>query len=209
MSQLETKDRILDAAENLFSDKGFSATSLRSITTLAGANLAAVNYHFGSKDALIQAVFRRILTPLNNDRLQRLDALEARVQEPSVDEVLTAFLTPVATLWSESKRGPVLVRLFAKTFAEPSTNIRDLVFSEFEGIAARYIPALARAVPHLSRREVMTRLHFLIGSMTHTVTNWDMLAGAPGADELIEQMVTYGAAGFRAPAALTTSKGTP
>ena len=58
-SQPETRDRILDAAERLFVEHGFEGTSMRMITGAANANLAAVNYHFGSKDALIQAVFRR------------------------------------------------------------------------------------------------------------------------------------------------------
>jgi len=78
MSHTDTKDRILDVAERLFAEHGFANTSLRSITAEAGANLAAVNYHFQSKDALIQAVFARRLGPLNQARLEMLDAAEAR-----------------------------------------------------------------------------------------------------------------------------------
>ena len=91
-----TKDRILDVAERLFGDRGFTDTSLRTITAEAGANLAAVNYYFQSKDALIQAVFARRLGPLNQERMAMLDACEARVGDGplSIEEVLRAFLEP-------------------------------------------------------------------------------------------------------------------
>ena len=71
-----TKDRLLDAAEELFSSRGIDATSLRAITSAAEVNLASVNYHFGSKDGLVKTVFIRRLEPLNNERLELLDALE-------------------------------------------------------------------------------------------------------------------------------------
>jgi len=73
----DTKRRILDAAEELFMEHGFEATSLRLITTAAGVNLAAANYHFGSKEELFQAVFTRRLDPMNNDRMALLAAYEA------------------------------------------------------------------------------------------------------------------------------------
>ena len=71
-----TKDRILDAAESLFMEHGFEATSLRSITAAAGVNLAAVNYHFGSKEELFQAVLTRRLDPMNQERVDLLDRFE-------------------------------------------------------------------------------------------------------------------------------------
>src|SRR5436190_24366511 len=71
-----TKERILDAAESLFMEHGFEATSLRSITAAAAVNLAAVNYHFGSNEELFQAVLTRRLAPMNHDRLTLLTALE-------------------------------------------------------------------------------------------------------------------------------------
>src|SRR5512141_280407 len=77
MAESDTRARILDAAEMLFTEQGFEATTLRQITGVARANLAAVNYHFGSKDALIREVFSRRLTWLNQQRLQELDRLEA------------------------------------------------------------------------------------------------------------------------------------
>ncbi|MFO7982053.1 MAG: TetR family transcriptional regulator, partial [Desulfuromonadales bacterium] len=98
MSQQDTKERILDAAEGLFAREGFHGTSLRAITTRAAVNLAAVNYHFGSKDTLIEAVFERRLTPLNRLRLQRLDEVKKRAErsggKPETRDVLAAFIEP-------------------------------------------------------------------------------------------------------------------
>ena len=91
-----TAERILDAAEELFADLGFDATSTRAITTRAGVNLAAVNYHYGSKDALIEAVFARRLVPLNRERLELLDRVEARAGAggPAVESIVEAFVRP-------------------------------------------------------------------------------------------------------------------
>src|SRR5215470_13225201 len=90
--RLDTKSKILDAAEKLFGIKGFEATSLRDITAEAQVNLAAVNYHFQSKDSLIDAVIARRIEPVNR---RRLEMLEAAGPKPTVEQILTAFLTPV------------------------------------------------------------------------------------------------------------------
>src|SRR5260370_25101598 len=78
--QHETRTRILDAAEELFMLHGFEGTSMRLLTSRAGVNLAAVNYHFGSKDALIEALFRRKLDPMNTARIAELDRLESEAK---------------------------------------------------------------------------------------------------------------------------------
>ena len=89
MAQSETVERILDAAEQLFAEKGFAETSLRLITSKAGVNLAAVNYHFGSKKSLIQAVFTRFLNPFVTSLEQELDRQQqAGITDPSLEELL-------------------------------------------------------------------------------------------------------------------------
>src|SRR5918995_5698455 len=90
--QHETRTRILDAAEELFMQHGFEGTSMRQLTTQAGVNLAAVNYHFGSKDALIEAVFRRRLDPMNAARIAALDELEASGRALAPDALIRAFI---------------------------------------------------------------------------------------------------------------------
>ena len=98
MTQLDTKIRLLDAAESLFSHQGFSNTSLRAITTKAKANLAAANYHFGSKEALLTAVLERRLLPLNQQRSDRIDevlsAAAAAERAPGTEELVRAFVEP-------------------------------------------------------------------------------------------------------------------
>src|SRR5258707_8895507 len=104
IATLPTKDRILDAAEKLFGTNGFEATSLRDITTYAQVNLAAVNYHFQSKDSLIEAVIARRIEPVNRKRLERLDAIG---ENPSVEQILTAYLGPLFELEFEAGFPPV------------------------------------------------------------------------------------------------------
>ena len=87
---IETKNRILDAAERLFADFGYKATSLRDITSEAGVNLASVNYHFGSKEALLAALLERNFAPVNRRRIELLDALEAST-DGATDLSLTTF----------------------------------------------------------------------------------------------------------------------
>ena len=99
--QHETRTRILDAAEELFMQHGFEGTSMRLITAKAGVNLAAVNYHFGSKHALVEAVFRRRLDPMNVARLAELEKLEAEDRASSPEAIIRAFITPGLRLLEE------------------------------------------------------------------------------------------------------------
>src|SRR5215469_6172712 len=109
--KVDTKARILDAAEKLFGQKGFEATSLRDITAEAQVNLAAVNYHFQSKDSLIDAVIARRIEPVNR---RRLEMLGEAGPDPTIEQILTAFLAPVFEMHVES-----VVPLLGRAMAEP------------------------------------------------------------------------------------------
>src|SRR5712692_10160930 len=109
IASIPTKDRILDAAEKLFGTDGFEATSLRDITTNAQVNLAAVNYHFQSKDSLIESVIARRIEPVNRKRLEMLDAAG---ENPSVEEILRAFLSPLLDLELDCVR-PLMGRILS------------------------------------------------------------------------------------------------
>ncbi|MGH8722039.1 MAG: TetR/AcrR family transcriptional regulator, partial [Burkholderiales bacterium] len=112
-----TRTRILDAAEELFMQHGFEGTSMRQLTSRAGVNLAAVNYHFGSKDALIEAVFRRRLDPMNAARLAALDRLE----DLSAENIIRAFIGPSLRLIEDAKGGGRnFIRLLGRTYTEPA-----------------------------------------------------------------------------------------
>src|SRR6185437_320586 len=101
----ETRTRILDAAEELFMQHGFEGTSMRLLTAKAGVNLAAVNYHFGSKHALVEAVFRRRLDPMNAARISALEELERQGHPLTPDAIIRAFVAPSLRLIEDAKGG--------------------------------------------------------------------------------------------------------
>src|SRR5437660_735631 len=129
----DTKDRILDAAESLFLDHGFEATSLRQITAAAGVNLAAVNYHFGSKEELFQAVLTRRLDPMNQERIERLEKLEreASGKPLSCEKILFAMLIPALRLARDERRGGKnFLRLVGRAYADPAPFIRNFLSAQ-------------------------------------------------------------------------------
>ena len=200
-----TKDRILDAAESLFAAKGFAATSLRLITTDAQVNLAAVHYHFGSKEALFQAVFARRVGPINIERLATLDQLEAETgtEGPSLECVLEAFLGPAVRL-AHTPRGQTFMRLAGRTYTEPGDHWVP-VASQFDEVKARFLRALQRRVPDLPPTALFWRAHFMIGVMCHTLADTHRLhhisAGLcdpSDSEATLAHLVPFLAAGFRA-----------
>src|SRR6478736_2657479 len=152
-----TKERILDAAETLFMEHGFEATSLRAITTAAGVNLAAVNYHFGSKEELFQAVLTRRLDPMNQERVDLLTRLEreaAPVPLPC-DRILSAMFVPALKLARDPERGGKdFLRLLGRAYADPAPFIRKFLAAQYAVMIARFKAAFARALPDLPKKEL-------------------------------------------------------
>src|SRR3954469_11654168 len=123
--QHETRTRILDAAEELFMQHGFEGTSMRLLTTKAGVNLAAVNYHFGSKHALVEAVFRRRLDPMNQARILELEKLEGAA---APEQIIRAFVSPTLRLVEDARGGGRnFIRLLGRTYTEPAKAVRQLI----------------------------------------------------------------------------------
>jgi len=177
-SPTATKQRILDAAESLFMEHGFEATSLRSITAAAGVNLAAVNYHFGSKEELFQAVLTRRLDPMNHARLSLLTRLEAAAapQPLSCEKILTALFVPALTLARDPERGGKdFLRLLGRAYADPAPFIRQFLSTQYAQMIARFKTAFARALPNLPRKELSWRLHFIMGALSYTLAGTDAL----------------------------------
>jgi AcrR family transcriptional regulator len=193
----DTKTRILDAAEKLFGDKGFDATSLRDITTEADVNLAAVNYHFQSKDSLIEATILRGAGPINEKRLAMLDAAGPKA---TVEQIVEAFVGPMLERDFEP-----MAPLMARVLASPETMQR--VFRQLiESISRRFVDAIEVALPELSPAERMWRLHFTAGAMAHVIMRGPILRDLFGGmmdfkdrKLLIARLVKFAAAGFRAP----------
>ncbi len=208
MPSAHTKDRILDAAESLFADHGFAGTSLRTLTTEADVNLAAVNYHFGSKEALFQEVFARRVGPLNRARLELLDACENRSgnQPPSLEEILHAFLAPALRLSQDPAGGGAgFLRLMGRIYTEPGEFWKPVI-AQFEEVKNRFVTVFRRALPDLPPVELFWRMHFLVGAMCHTMVDTYRLEVISGGlcdptdcDGTIDRLVTFAAAGLRAP----------
>ena len=206
--QHETRTRILDAAEELFMLHGFEGTSMRQLTAKAGVNLAAVNYHFGSKDALIEAVFRRRLDPMNAARIAALDELEAAGRTLSPDTIIRAFVGEGLRMIEDVKTGGRnFIRLLGRTYTEPAKPIRVLIGQLYAPAMARYKAAFERALPQMPREELVWRMHFMFGTLAYTLAATDtvqLIAGCKPEDrydaQLLEERLTaFLAAGLTAP----------
>ncbi|HET9576484.1 MAG TPA: TetR/AcrR family transcriptional regulator [Usitatibacter sp.] len=212
-----TKVRILDAAEQLFMEHGFEATSLRQLTAAAGVNLAAVNYHFGSKEELFQAVLTRRLDDMNQERIDLLDKAEreAAGKPATCEKILAAMLIPALRLARDEKRGGKnFLRLLGRAYADPAPFIRQFLSAQYAEMIGRYKEAFAKALPHLSRQELTWRLHFVMGALSYTLAGTDALklvaqmapAEKDNDELLLQRLAPFLAAGLKAPAMAGTRK---
>lgn len=206
--QHETRTRILDAAEELFMQHGFEGTSMRQLTARAGVNLAAVNYHFGSKDSLIEAVFKRRLDPMNAERVAALDALEKDGPALASVDIIRAFVVPSLRLIEDAKGGGRnFIRLLGRTYTEPAKAVRALIGQMYAPTMERYKRALERALPQMPADELVWRMHFMFGTLAYTLAATDtvqLIAGCKPEDRydarlLEERLTVFLAAGLHAP----------
>jgi AcrR family transcriptional regulator len=207
MKDLTTKEKILDAAENLFVDNGFAATSLRAIIKEADVNTAAVHYHFGSKEGLIEAVFDRRVSELNQERLEMLDALEAEHGDRPVplEDVIRVFLLPVMRRHCAGGNEEVIPRLMVRALTEPEAIFHGPIRDAFKEVAARFGRSVGRAMPGLSREEIEWRMHMVVGAMVFTVVTPRIhpekakrFTWSRNPDEVTERLVRFLSAGMRA-----------
>lgn len=202
-----TKIAILNATERLVADRGFGATSLRAITAAAGVNLAAVNYHFATKDALILAMLNRRMKPLNEARLALLDQFETEAGDSpvAVEKILEALFRPVLELIARpSKGGRSFLRLLALCLAEPGAYLKPLVQKEFAEKNRRFHAALRHSLPNLSDVDLHWRLHFAHGAFIHAVAHSQVLEFSSGGrcrltdvEAVLNRVVQFGSAGLR------------
>ena len=208
--QHETRTRILDAAEELFMRHGFEGTSMRHLTSSAGVNLAAVNYHFGSKDALIEAVFRRRVDPMNTERIAALDKLERESEgkPPAPEAIIRAFIgTSLRMIEDELGGGRDFIRLLGRTYTDPSKHIRALIGQLYAPAMERFKAAFGRALQPMPREELTWRLHFMFGTLAYTLAATDtvqLIAGCKQEDRydaslLEERLASFLVAGLLGP----------
>ncbi|MGO4575408.1 TetR/AcrR family transcriptional regulator [Cupriavidus sp. 2TAF22] len=173
----DTKARILDATERLFIEVGYEATSLRQVTSRAIVNLAAVNYHFRSKEIMMQAVLGRRLDPLNARRLAVLDACEARWPGKQIrcEHVMGALFVPALQMAREPETGgPSFMRLLGRVYSDTSPFIQSYLLGHYAPVFGRFSDAFARALPEIPPQELGWRLNFALKA----------LAGVLAGDEL-------------------------
>lgn len=204
MTQFSTKERIIGAAEELFAQHGFAGASLRQLTAAANVNLAAVNYHFGSKENLLTEVFRRRLDELNGRRLEELARVEA--EDPiQLEAVLAAFINPALAVSLDRRHGGgTFVRVLARAYAEQNQQLRAFLSQHYRHVTKRFVDALCRALPGLPRREVYWRLDFVAGALTYvmgefgTITRPSEVEEAAFREAAAQRLIRFAAGGLRA-----------
>lgn len=197
-----TKDRILDAAERLFALHGFDGTSMRGITAEAQVNLAAINYHFQSKEALFQAAVARRVTPVNATRLNLLDAYEQSLGEwpPEPEPILEAFMQPVLDV-VENQGQHVPMLMVRMQYLENHDTFRPIFEANFRPVVGRFCAVLHRALPHLSQEELLLRMRFILGSFVQMLCGnpAPQLRGNFSRQQAMRSLIQFAAAGLRAP----------
>lgn len=208
MNNSDTRTRILDAAEKLFAQHGYDGASLRAITSAAGVNLAAVNYHFRSKEALLGAVLGRRFRHVNRERLRLLEASESSPKRaPHLEQLVEALFRPAFRLGKDAgEEGAMVRKLMGRMLSDPGVQIRRVLEGEFYEVATRFASAFRRALPEVPAEELYWRIHFSMGAMSAT------LLGAPfleivskgkcdptDVDSALRRITRFVSSGLRAP----------
>lgn len=202
-----SKRKLLDAAEQLFAEKGFEAVSVRDITQLAKANVAAVNYHFGSRDGLLTLVMMRYMTPVNEERIARLETLERKSSGKTVplEEIIDALVRPLVTQIRKSELSERLFyKLMGRTFAQQGDGLPPQIEEQLRQVVQRFTRAFAKALPAVAADDLAWRIHFVVGGMIHMLTHQEILqrltqgaSGVPPMEATISRFIRFAAAGLR------------
>jgi AcrR family transcriptional regulator len=199
-----TRDRIIEAANVMFAEHGVEGVSLRELTVRAGVNLAAVHYHFGSKEGVLAELFARSSKPIVEWRLELLGKVRRRRDgRPVLEDVLDAFLRPA--LHAGRRQNASFVHLRARLALERGEATRRILSESFDESSRQFMDALAAAMPDLRREELNWRFHFLIGAMVYTMadsgriqTLSDGTCDPSDSEEALDRMVAVFAGVFRA-----------
>jgi AcrR family transcriptional regulator len=202
-AHFSTKDRILGAAEELFAQHGFAGTSLRQVTSRADVNIAAVNYHFGSKENLVNEVFRRRMDDMTALRLDQLE--RARAQHPGeLRPVLAAFVEPALAMSQDRHGGGAFVRVVARAYAEKNDSLRKFLSDHYGHVLREFGRAIADCCPGLSKEELYWRLDFLAGALTYAMADFGLIRRPGNVTEAAhrqraaQELIRFAEAGIRA-----------
>ena len=206
MSQSDTVTKILDAAEQLFAEHGFAETSLRSITSKAGVNLAAVNYHFGSKKDLIHSVFSRFLDPFMENLTNRLDSVEQTGKVPDLESTLNFLVDEIMAVPPRHHNDlSVFMRLMGLAYNQKQGHLKRYLTETYREQFERYFVLLRQACPELPPGDMFWRSYFILGAAVFTMSGADTLLAIAERDyeiddnleSVMRKMVPFMAAGLR------------
>ena len=205
LPHFSTKDRILYAAEELFAQQGFASTSLRQVTSRADVNIAAVNYHFGSKENLVNEVFRRRMDDMSRERLAALQqAVEAHPGQ--LEPILAAFVEPALAMAQDRHGGGAFIRVIARAYAEIIVSLRKFLSDQYGHVLREFAKALAGCMPGLGKEALYWRLDFLSGALTYAMADFGLIKRPSGVSEATHRqraakaLIRFAAAGFQADA---------
>ncbi len=204
MTPRDTRTDILDAAERLFAEKGFDGTAIREIIRAANVNVAAVHYHYGSKEEVLRGVTDRIVGPLNSRRFELLDRALADVRPHplSIETILDAFIRPdIETLQELHQRGPTVAHFLGRTYMDPTPWIQQMAQEQFAEAQTRFIPVLAAALDSLTFEEILWRGRRMAAILIHLFATWpdDGMTDAQ-ADDTLARLIRFLAPALQAPA---------
>ena len=203
LQHFSTKDRILHAAEELFAAQGFATTSLRQVTSRADVNIAAVNYHFGSKDNLVNEVFRKRMDEMSAQRLAALAAAK-QAHPGELEPVLAAFVEPALAMAQDRHGGGAFIRVIARAYAESNDSLRKFLSDQYGHVLREFAKAIAGCVPGLSKEELYWRLDFLSGALTYAMADFGLIKRPAGVSESTHRqraakaLIRFAEAGFKA-----------
>ena len=201
-NHFNTKERILHAAEDLFAQHGFAGTSLRQVTSRADVNIAAVNYHFGSKENLVHEVFKHRMDEMSEKRLSALS--ESIARDPAdLNGILLAFIQPALALTLD-RHGASFVRVLARAYAEKNDGLRNFLSENYGQVQREFAKAIANCLPQLSKEELYWRMDFTAGALTYAMADFGLIRRQPGVTEkahcekAAQHLITFAQAGLRA-----------
>ncbi|AMG04751.2 TetR/AcrR family transcriptional regulator [Vibrio mimicus] len=201
-----TKEKILDVAEGLFAEYGFNDTSLRTITSKAGVNLASVNYHFGDKKTLVRAVLNRYLEAFMPEMKQSLELLNER-DDYDMAEVFEALRVPLRSLNELRPNGTSrFMLLIGRGYTDVQGHLRWFITNRYNDVLTLFTDSVLKANPSLTRETLFWRLHFTLGTCVFTMASSQALAEIAENDfgskvdpkSVVDQLIPYLAAGVAA-----------
>jgi AcrR family transcriptional regulator len=188
--KIDTKIQILDAAERQFALLGFAGTSLRAVTRDANVNLAAVHYHFGSKEELFKAAVRRVAEPIVTEQVRRLEQLEKRNSPLSMADVIRAYIAPTLEMLQKGEPSCLVHAQFMGQCRIEPHPIQQLASAEFSLSHERFLSALQKMLPHQSEQELSWKLDLVVAMLVRVLTQIEQAQPfSPESTQQIDQLI--------------------